>query len=148
MRDATSRPGPGDEADRGRSETPYGGGGRPPAQMLVAVLNREEWLEEILAGFLELGITGATVLNTEGMGRLLSHEIPIFAGLQTLTSRSRPRNYTLFSVIDDPRKLEEAMALLREVCGDLGRPATGLAFTVPVTRVVGLAQELDRTSGE
>ena len=62
--------------------------------MLVAVLNREEWLEDILAGFLELGITGATVLDTEGMGRLLSHEIPIFAGLQTLTSRSRPRNST------------------------------------------------------
>lgn len=118
----------------------------PSAELLIAVVNREEWLEELLAGFLELGITGATVLDSEGMGRLLTHEIPIFAGLQTLTSRSRPRNYTVFSVIDDPRKLEHALALLREVCGNLEGPATGIAFTLPVNRVVGLAGELTRTS--
>lgn len=118
----------------------------PSAQLLIAVVNREEWLEEVLAGFLELGITGATVLDSEGMGRLLTAEIPIFAGLQTLTSRSRPRNYTVFSVIDDPDKLEDALALLQEVCGNLEGPATGIAFTLPVTRVVGLAGELTRTS--
>lgn len=147
MSDATSSHEGGSAVPRGgRSSEP--GSSEPSAQLLVAVLNREEWLEEVLAGFLELGITGATILNTEGMGRLLTHEIPIFAGLQTLTSRSRPRNYTLFSVIDDRRKLEEALALVREVCGDLDRPATGIAFALPVTRVVGLADELDRTSGE
>ena len=49
-------------------------------QLLIAVINQEELLDEILAGFLELGITGATVLRSEGMGRLLAHDIPIFAG--------------------------------------------------------------------
>lgn len=128
------------------SATDRSGEQDPSAQLLIAVVNREEWLEEVLAGFLELGITGATVLDSEGMGRLLTAEIPIFAGLQTLTSRSRPRNYTVFSVIDDPDKLEDALALLREVCGNLEGPATGIAFTLPVNRVVGLAGELTRTS--
>lgn len=148
MSDTTSSTGsPARETPDG-SRPDGGGTGDPPARLLVAVVNREEWLEEVLAGFLELGITGATILNSEGMGRLLTHEIPIFAGLQTLTSRSRPRNYTLFSVIDDPRKLEEALALLKEVCGDLQRPATGIAFALPVTRVVGLAGELEVTAEE
>jgi nitrogen regulatory protein P-II 1 len=109
--------------------------------LLIAVVNEPEKVDEILSGFLELGITGATILNSEGMGRVLSHDIPIFAGLQTLISRSRPQNRTIFSVIED-KKVEPVIALLQEVCGDLSAPATGIAFTFPLDRVVGLAPEL------
>lgn len=111
-------------------------------QLLIAVINDIDRVEEILAGFLEIGVTGATVVNSEGMGRVLSHDIPIFAGLQTLISRSRPQNLTLFSVIADPRKVDEAIELLQEVCGRFDDPATGIAFTIPVSHVVGLAPEL------
>jgi hypothetical protein len=110
--------------------------------LLVAVINQEEKLDEILSGFLELGITGATIIQSEGMGRVLSHDIPIFAGLQTLLSRSRPQNQTIFSVIREDEKVEGALALLQDICGDLNDPATGIAFTIPVNRVVGLAPEL------
>jgi nitrogen regulatory protein PII len=110
-------------------------------QLLMAVINQEDKLDDILSGFLELGITGATVVASEGMGRVLSHDIPIFAGLQTLISRARPQNRTIFSVMDDD-KIDSAIALLQEICGNLGDPATGIAFTIPVGRVVGLAPEL------
>jgi hypothetical protein len=113
-----------------------------PMQLLVAVINQEEKLDEIVSGFLELGITGATIVNSEGMGRVLAHDIPIFAGLQTLIARSRPKNQTIFSVIDDESKVDGAIALLTEICGDLEDPATGIVFTVPVLRVKGLAPEL------
>ena len=111
-------------------------------QLLFAVVNDPEKVDDILTGFLELGITGATVLNSEGMGRVLMHDIPIFAGLQTLITRSRPENRTVLSVLED-EKVEPALALLQDVCGDLHDPATGIAFTLPVTRVVGLSPELD-----
>src|SRR5690625_526177 len=110
-------------------------------QLLVAVINQEEKLDEILSGFLELGITGATILNSEGMGRVLSHDIPIFAGLETLVTRSRPQNQTIFSVIEDPEKDDRALAMLHEICGDFNDPATGIAFVVPISRAVGLAPE-------
>ena len=111
-------------------------------ELLIAVINQEDRLDDILSGFLELGITGATVINSEGMGHVLSHDIPIFAGLQTLISRARPQNQTIFSVIDDDEKVEGAIALLQEICGDMDNPATGIVFTIPVTRVTGLAPEL------
>lgn len=111
-------------------------------QLLVAVINHEERVDDILAGFVELGITGATIVSSEGMGRVLSHDVPIFAGLRSLTSRSRPRNQTLFSVVDDG-KLDSAIALIQEVCGSLDEPGAGIVFTMPVTRVVGLAPELE-----
>jgi nitrogen regulatory protein PII len=108
-------------------------------QLLIAVVN-EENTEELLAGFLELGVTGATVLQSEGMGRLLANEVPIFAGLEPLR-RARPRNHTLFSVMDED-KVDRVMALVREVCGNLDGPSTGIAFTLPVSRVEGLSAEL------
>jgi nitrogen regulatory protein PII len=112
-------------------------------QLLIAVINQEEKLDEILSGFLDLGITGATVIRSEGMGRVLTHDVPIFAGLQSLLSRARPQNQTLFSVIDDDATVEGAIQLLEKVCGSLQDPATGIAFTIPVNRVVGLAPRLD-----
>ena len=111
-------------------------------QLLIAVINQEDKLDDILSGFLELGITGATIIDSEGMGHVLSHDIPIFAGLQTLISRSRPQNKTIFSVIDTEEKADGAIALLQEICGDLNSPATGIAFTIPLNRVTGLAPEL------
>ena len=111
-------------------------------QLLIAVINQEEKIEEILSGFLEIGITGATLVHSEGMGRLLAAEVPIFAGLPALAGRTRPRNQTLFSVIEDDAKVEQALALLQEVCGSFDQPATGIAFTVPVTRVLGLKPEM------
>ncbi|UCC26300.1 MAG: hypothetical protein JSU98_04195 [Gemmatimonadales bacterium] len=110
-------------------------------QLLVAVVNEPDKVDEILSGFLELGITGATVIGSEGMGRLLTHDIPIFAGLQSLIAGSRPQNRTIFSVISDD-KVEPAFDLLQDVCGNLAAPATGIAFSIPVSKVVGLAPEL------
>jgi nitrogen regulatory protein PII len=115
---------------------------RTSVQLLIAVINHEEKLDQILSGMVELGITGATIINSEGMGRVLSHDVPIFAGLETLALRSRPRNQTIFSVIKEDEKVEGAFRLLREICGDLDDPATGIAFTIPITRVIGLAPEL------
>jgi nitrogen regulatory protein P-II 1 len=111
-------------------------------QLLVAVINHEEKVDDVLAGFVELGITGATVVGSEGMGHVLSHDVPIFAGVRALSQRSRPTNQTVFSVIDDSL-VDAAIALIQDVCGDLDSPGAGIAFTIPVTRVVGLAPELE-----
>lgn len=110
-------------------------------RLLVAVINDSEKLDEILSGFLELGVTGATVVSSEGMGRMLAHDIPIFAGLQAFLSGSRPQNRMIFSVVPESI-VDAALALLQDVCGNLASPATGIAFVLPVERVVGLAPEL------
>ena len=115
---------------------------RETRQLLVAVINESEKLDDILSGFLEIGVTGATIIDSEGMARVLTHDIPIFAGIQTLISRSRPQNNTIFSVIDDDAKVEAAIAVIQDICGDLKGAGTGIVFTVPVSRAVGVAPEL------
>jgi nitrogen regulatory protein P-II 1 len=111
-------------------------------RLLVAVINHAELVDDLLAAFVELGITGATVVNSEGMGHVLSQDVPIFAGVRALRARSRAGNQTAFSVVADDQ-VDRAVALIHEICGDLDLPGQGIVFTVAVDRVVGLAPELE-----
>jgi nitrogen regulatory protein PII len=110
-------------------------------QLLVAVINDPQKLDDILAGLLDLGVRGATVIASEGMGMRLAQDIPLFARLQIPIAHKRPENRTIFSVVHEER-VDAVMALLQRVCGDLSRPGTGIAFTVPIDRLVGLAASL------
>lgn len=114
-------------------------------QLLLAVVNDPARVDEILAGFVELGITGATVLASEGMAHVLSSGIPMFAGLHSLIGRARPENRTILSILEDDR-VEPALSVLRKVCGNLDDPSTGIAVTLPVQRVVGLARPTEPAS--
>lgn len=108
-------------------------------ELLVCVVNREKHLDRILSGFLELGIRGATVLNSEGMAHHVGDGLPVLADLQSVLERTRPYNATVFSVIDDPDLVTGAVALISEVCGGIESPGSGIVFTVSVSRVFGLA---------
>ena len=50
-------------------------------KLLIIILNKEENLDELLEGFLEIDIRGATVVNSQGMGSIITTDIPIFAGV-------------------------------------------------------------------
>ena len=110
-------------------------------QLLVAVINHEECVEDILAGFVEIGVTGATLVDSRGMGRVLSREVPLFAAVGALAEGSRPANKTLFCIVDDA-KADAAVHMIQEICGSFERAGIGILFTVPVSRVVGLKPEL------
>jgi nitrogen regulatory protein P-II 1 len=110
-------------------------------QLLLAVINHAELVDDVLAGFVELGITGATVLESRGMGRVLSRDVPIFAGVPELREESRPENRTVLCVVSD-EKADSAIIMIQAVIGSLEQPGAGIACLLPLTRVVGLAREL------
>ena len=112
-------------------------------KLFVYILNQQEKLDEIFSGFIEIGITGATIIDSVGMGRILSKDIPIFAGFQSLVSGSRPYNKTIFSVVDSDEKIESALELIEEVCGSFEESGAGIAFTLPLADVFGLKPEID-----
>jgi nitrogen regulatory protein P-II 1 len=108
-------------------------------ELLVCVVNREERLDQILAGFVELGVTGATVVSSEGMARLVKGDLPVMSNLQAILAKSRPQNTMIFSVIQTEELAARAIAMVEEKLGGLADPGTGIVFTVPVNRVIGLA---------
>jgi nitrogen regulatory protein PII len=110
-------------------------------KLLILILNKVEKLEEVLEGFLEVGVTGATLIDSVGMGHILSEEVPIFAGLRFMFAGAKPHNKTIISVIKNEKE-EEILHLLNTILGDLYEPGTGIVFTIPLDRVEGLKPEI------
>jgi nitrogen regulatory protein P-II 1 len=109
-------------------------------KLLVLFLNKVEKLEEVLEGYVEVGVTGATVVDSVGMGHILSEEVPIFAGLRFMFAGAKPHNKTVFSVIRDEKE-EEVIRVLQKILGDLNKSGTGIVFTFSLDRVEGLKPE-------
>ncbi len=110
-------------------------------KLLVFILNNEQYLEEVLEVYVEAGIGGATILDSEGMGRFLTHEVPLFAGFKDFMKGSKPCNKTILSVVKSQETVDELMKLLDEKIGGLNNPGTGIMFTVPVDWAAGLVPE-------
>jgi nitrogen regulatory protein PII len=106
-------------------------------QLLLFILNKEEHLEEILEMFLELDITGATIIDSIGMGRILAYDIPIFAGFRNLMQDSRPGNKTIFTVLHED-KVQSVIRGIEQICGNLNEPGSGILITLPVSNVKGI----------
>ncbi len=105
------------------------------------ILNKYEHLDEILEVFLELGIRGATVIDSVGMGQLLQMDVPIFAGLRDLLPGSRPYNKTIFTIMED-ESIPQVVAGIEQIIGDLNESGTGIAFSIKTNFVKGIAKEL------
>lgn len=110
-------------------------------KLIVFVLNNEDLLEQVLEAYAEAGIQGATILDSEGMGRFLSYEVPLFAEFRRFMKGNKPYNKTIISVVRDEELVPRLEKLLDNVCGGLRNPGTGIFFTVPVDYAVGLVEE-------
>ena len=105
-------------------------------QLLIAAVKGHRRVEQVMEGFLKIGLPGATVVDAKGMGQIVSTELPIFSGFRSLFPGSGEESYLILSVIDTDR-VEDAIGMLRDVCGNFSEKGTGIVFTLPVTGFVG-----------
>lgn len=112
--------------------------------ILFLVLNKTEYLDEILDGFVDIGVKGATILDSQGMGSALSKsekDTPFFGGLKALLDNARPYNKTVFTVIEDEETLNKAVKEVKRILGNINEPGVGLMFTLPVGEIFGMAEK-------
>ena len=107
-------------------------------KLIVFVLNKEELLDDVLAAYVEAGIPGATILDSEGMGRFLTYEVPLFADFKDFMKGNKPYNKTIISVIKNEKLITRLERILDKVTGGLNEPGTGIFFTLPVDYASGL----------
>lgn len=110
-------------------------------KLAILILNQEEHLEALLEGYVEIGITGATIIDSIGMGHILSTDVPIFAGLKFMFAGSRPYNKTILSIIEE-EKIEPLKELIENIVGNLKEKGWGILFFIDVSEVIGLAPEI------
>jgi len=109
--------------------------------LIVLVLNKTEYLEDILEKFYDIGINGATVIDSSGMGRTICNHITIVGGLRSLFDDCREVNKTIFSVVKNESMIRKVTDGIEEVIGDLDTAGKGIFFSFPLHQVKGFISE-------
>lgn len=105
-------------------------------KLFVIVLDEPQLVDELLTGFLDLGVRGATVVESRGMGQIVRESMPVFAGLASLFPESTGSRMVL-SVM--PVSLVDTVfELVEEVVGALEKPNSAVCFTLPVEQFRGI----------
>lgn len=112
--------------------------------LLTAVINNEELLDDLITGWLDIGISGSTVIESTDSLQLISHHVPIFAGFRVLTSGGMSRSKTLFTIINDQTTLNQAVRYLKKLCKDTGKPHQGIYFVSCLADTGRLGMEVDK----
>ncbi len=101
--------------------------------LLFAVIENEDILDDLITGWMDLGVSGATVIEATGALQLITQHIPIFAGLRSLTSGGGRHNKTIFTAIQTDELLDSAISFLENLCQKTGKPHQGVYFVTPLT---------------
>jgi CBS domain-containing protein len=108
-------------------------------RLLVAILYKTSLLPKLLETWQDIGVPGVTIIKGAGGYRTRSRLDQL--GLRTISellNLDEVQSKILLSVIDDEDLLERAIVEAERVIGDFNQPDTGLLFTIPVDRTVGI----------
>ena len=112
-------------------------------KLLVIILNEENYLDDVLSSMVEVGITGATVIDSTRITDVLARDIPIFAGLRQMRESGRTYNKVILGLLEEEGMLKDLIVLLKEQEMDFDQPGVGALFTLPVEDVHGSLEELE-----
>ena len=87
-------------------------------RLLLAILHREELLDEVLSTLVELEAPDAVVVESRSGLELLERDLPIFAGLRSLVPSGIDFSSLVLCVIEDDRLAEQALVAVRELEDD------------------------------
>jgi len=103
------------------------------AVLLFLIVSDPGALDRLITLLLDVGITGATVIESRGMGAIIREEMPIFSGLAPLLP-ARTGSRLIVSVTGRQRAGDVLGALEREF-KERDRP---MAFTTPIAQSLGI----------
>lgn len=112
-------------------------------ELLLIVLNKPEYLQDILTLFLEYDIHGATVMDSSGMGHIIANRSPMFSMFAEMKNSKRDNSKTIFTVINTQEERDNALKAVENVLGDISKPDTAVFFSLPVSFEKGMIEEND-----
>jgi len=102
------------------------------ARLLILIARSEEGFDALVTGLVDIGIGGATVVDSRGLAAIVRDELPIFSGLAALLPVATGSRVIL-SLTDDA-KIVELMRLI----ADLPEEQRPVGAVVPVLQTFGL----------
>ena len=113
-------------------------------KLLIVIVEDPDKIEPLMDSWYEHNISGATIIDSRGMGHVIADHYSIFSRFSDLTGArgGSYHNNVIFTVIEKEDLLEQAIEDVYNIIGDLNKPDTGLLFTLPIGRVEGLKTPL------
>jgi nitrogen regulatory protein PII len=118
--------------------------------LVVLVLDDPDMCSCILEAWEQIGVTGVTILESSGLGRLrrkaIRDDLPLLPSLRDVFSSQEVPHRTLFSVVDNQEKVDKMVDAVQGQIGDLNQPNTGLMFVTPVLQAYGLGKKAHQSN--
>jgi len=110
--------------------------------LVVMIVDDPDQTAEVLNAWEGLGVSGVTILESTGLGRLrkaaLLDDLPLIPRLEDFEQAREIRHRTLLSVVDDEQIVERMVEAAQNITGDLDIPNSGFLFVLPVIKAYGL----------
>ncbi len=114
-------------------------------QMLVFITKQTECITPILADLLSRNISGATVIDCEGMLKTINESSidppPVFGSLRHFINPGQETAKLLMIIAKDDERLALVKQIIHDHVGKLNKPNTGIMFEIPVMNVEGVSKE-------
>ncbi|BAI81193.1 conserved hypothetical protein [Deferribacter desulfuricans SSM1] len=107
-------------------------------KLVFIVINKTELLEEVLEYMVEVGVTGGTVFDSVGMGKILVYDIPIFAAFKELMIGSKASNKTVMTTVPDDL-LDDFIEGIDKIL-HFDEPGSGVLFAIDIYKSRGLSK--------
>lgn len=105
--------------------------------LLCAIIYQPDRVVDVLDALLDVGVRGATVLDSMGMAHLMAERVSFFSRFAEL-GEGESFNKTILVVIPSRELVDPAIGAIEGVVGDLDNEDTGLVFTLPIEHCRGL----------
>lgn len=113
---------------------------QPRYELLVIILDDQDRLPNLLESLSNAGVTGSTLFDSIGGYRASNwlDEIGL-SGLGKMFGASELKRRTLVAVVEE-EKIDGAIAAAEQAVGGFERPNSGILFTLPLTRAIGIRE--------
>jgi nitrogen regulatory protein PII len=114
-----------------------------PMFMVMFVLDNVDYLDEVLEKWSELGVTGATIIESSGLHRRQQQRIPMRFNYSGEGVTEEIGNITLFTIVLDKGMIEKCLEAAESVVGDLDAPNTGVFSAWPLMATKGVRSHFE-----
>ncbi len=105
--------------------------------MIMFVVDDSELLDQVLESLSDIGISGATIIESTGLFRRQKALIPMRYAYGDSTSDDNGQ-ITIFAIVTDEKAVKKYLQAAEKVVGDLDNPNTGVFTAWPLTITKGV----------
>ena len=119
--------------------------------VVMFILDDPTKLNQVLNAWDEIGVSGATIIDSIGRNRLRKAQqvgAPFMAGVNRFLASDIENHYTLFAIVPTGDFIQRCIQALEPIVGDLDQPNTGVLAAWPLSFVKGVNHEKNLGQGE